>query len=218
MKIKKTLIPLALLPALASSLSADLLISGMVDGTQTGGIPKAMEIVAETDIPDLSAFFISRDTNGAGPWDTFVQLPAVSLSAGDFFYVYGNVDSNTVMAALGFPADTTNSAFTDAILNWNGDDILGLSTSNSPAGVFDSFGQVAQGDTNFAADSISYRQPSTPANAAGVFDAGNFDITAYSDAELQATFGTYVIPEPGTYAAILGLLGLGFVLIRRRKA
>ncbi|MEO0508407.1 MAG: PEP-CTERM sorting domain-containing protein [Verrucomicrobiota bacterium] len=199
----------------------------MVDGTQSGGIPKAMEIVAEEAIADLSDLWIVRDTNGAGPFDTFYQLPAVSLSTGDFFYIYGGTTTDTSMTALGFPDADVSGAVVNSILNWNGDDILALATPNgtftdgtdiSQFDVVDSFGVVGQGDTNFAPDSISYRIPGTAANPAGVTDAGNFDITAYSDVSLQATFGTYVVPEPGAYALLAGICGLMSVMLKRRRA
>jgi hypothetical protein len=224
MKNKLTLTTLATLAGFAGAANADVIISGMVDGTQTGGIPKAMEIAATAAVSDLSDFWVVRDTNGAGPFDTFAQLPSVSLASNDFFYVYGNSDTTTSMTTLGFPA-TSGNALEDGILNWNGDDILGLATPNgtfsdgtdiSQFDVISSFGLVGQGDTDFAANSISYL---TGANsAAGITDAGNFTITAYSDTDLQSTFGTYVVPEPSAYALLSGMLGLAWVMLRRRRA
>ena len=82
--MKKILLTMAVAAGLATGAQAQLrlhpqLISGIVDGTQSGGIPKGLQIYATSDILDLSLFYISRDTNGAGPWDTFAQLPAQSL-------------------------------------------------------------------------------------------------------------------------------------------
>lgn len=226
MNTKQKLLTLALAAGFAGGASGQVLISGMVDGTQSGGLPKAMEIVAETNVADLSDFWIVRDTNGAGPFDTFFQLPSVVLNTNDFFYVYGNSGTTTSMTALGFPTTASGDAEEDNILNWNGDDILGLATPNgtfsdgsdiSQFDMVDSFGVVGQGDTDFAGNSIAYRPDGTPANPGGVTDAGNFTITAYSDSSLQSTFGTYAVPEPGMFGAIAGLMALGFVVTRRRS-
>ena len=153
----------ALCFACATTAQADLIISGVVDGTQTGGNPKGIELVATTDIADLSVFSILRDTNGAGPFDSAVALPAVSLSAGSFFYVAGNTDSATILDGFGF-----TTGLTDGIANVNGDDILGIAltsdtTGGTPFTVFsDSFGEVAQGDTNFYENSFAIRNGRQP--------------------------------------------------------
>ena len=96
----------------------------------------------------------------------------------------------------------------------NGDDIFAISTSTSTANIIDAFGLLGQDDTNFYADSVSYRQAGTAANPTGVLDGGNFDITDYSEAVLLANLGSFtVVPEPS--AALLG--GLGFLILLRRR-
>lgn len=195
-----------------SSASAAILISGISDGTNTGGNPKALEIFATTAIPDLSIYYIARDTNGAGPWDTFVQLPTVALAEGDFFYVAGNSDSATTLDGFGFTVGLTNS-----ILAVNGDDIVGLATSDTPASVFDSIGLVAQGDTNFYENSFAVRKNTSNAPEVSLADGSNFTITSYSDAAIQGAtgFGSFApVPEPST--ALLGGIALLGLLRRRR--
>jgi uncharacterized protein len=204
--------------ALAAVSPAQLIFSGYVDGTNTGGNPKAMELFATTGIPDLSAYWILRDTNGS-PGGVFTesdefQLPNVALSAGDFFYIYGTSDSETFLENLGFGDTDLGTAVLDNILNANGDDIFALSTSDDVVDAFDAFGLLGQDDTNFAQDSVAYRDTPTP-SATGVLDAGDFLISAYSDTLLVNTFGTF-IPEPSFTAFGIGALAL--LIAQRRRA
>lgn len=202
----------------ASAANASLIITGYVDGTQSGGNPKAMELYALAPIADLSNYWLIRDSNGTagGPFtesDEF-QLPAISLSAGSFFYLYGTSDTETYMEGIPFGDTDSGTAVLDSILNANGDDIFALSTSGDVADAIDAFGLLGQGDTDFAADSIAYRPDNSLLNPTGVQDAGNFTITGYTDLAFTGTFGTYV-PEP---SAIGGLFGIAALLVARRRA
>ncbi len=47
---------------------------------------------------------------------------------------------------------------------------------------------------------------------------GFIDEVRFSDTALGTGEFLNAIPEPGTYALLAGLLGLGFVALRRRKA
>jgi hypothetical protein len=50
-----------------SSLQAtDLVITGVMDATLTGGTPKAVEIFVVNDIPDLSVCGLGSANNGGG--------------------------------------------------------------------------------------------------------------------------------------------------------
>lgn len=204
----KLLLLIAALGLAGASVQANILISGIVDGTQSGGIPKALEIVALVDVPDLSLYWLNRDTNGDGPWDTPTQLPSVALNQGDFFYVAGNSGSETILNNFGFTV-----GFTNGILNQNGDDIIGLATGDQPSDVFDSIGVVGEGDNDFYQDSFAIRQNTSTTPTISATSGSNFTITAYSDAGLQGPngFGTYAIPEPSMAA----LMVIGVALIAR---
>jgi hypothetical protein len=213
--LKRLLITLSSVLMLGGAARADLIISGVVDGTNTSGTPKGIELYALANIPDLSVYSIIRDTNGVGPFDTSAALPVVALNAGDFYYVAGNTASQTQLIGLGFAVGLVSS-----IANINGDDILGTSLTSDPlnsSNFIDSFGLEGQGDTNFYADSFAVRlNTSVGGQVPGLLDAGNFTITSYSDAGLMGAggFGTYSpIPEPVTFA----LLGLGALLLHRLR-
>ena len=203
---------------LSGQASADLIISAAVDGTQTGGNPKILQLQAINAIADLSTFSLLRDTNGSTDGNfnvpsSFSALPAISLAAGDFFTVVGNAASDT------FANTSPNAGFVgvgsviDGIANQNGDDIIAISTDGTVAGIIDSLGLLGQGDTNFYTDSIAIRSNSAP-NATGVLDGGNFTISAFDEQVFIDTFLVQV-PEPGSFTFCL-LAGLGLVARRRR--
>ena len=135
-----------------------------------------------------------------------------TLNAGEFFYIYGNSDTEAILEGFGI-GDTDVNAILGSIANLNGDDIFALSTSSDPLDTFDAFGLLGQGDTDFGQDSIGHRIDATP-NATGVLDAGNFSFESYNEQALLNTFGSFVIPEP----SITALLSLGvFTFIRRKR-
>jgi len=212
--MKKFIWALALCLSSVSFAHADLIISAVVDGTQSGGNPKAMKNEATSAIADLSDFWIIRDTNGSAG-GTFTQsdefqLPSLSLAVGDFFVIYGNAASEAFNASLG----NITPGVVNGILNHNGDDILAISRSDSVADVIDVYGLLGQGDTNFAQDSISVRSDPAP-NATGVLDAGNFTTSTYTDEAFEDAFTVVAVPEPTT-AVLFGLAGLGLCVVRRR--
>ena len=50
----------------AAAPGEELVITGVVDGPLSGGVPKAVELYARTDIADLSTFGIGAANNGGG--------------------------------------------------------------------------------------------------------------------------------------------------------
>ena len=46
--------------------SAGLIVSGVIDGPVTGGLPKAIELYATSDIADLSIYGVGSANNGGG--------------------------------------------------------------------------------------------------------------------------------------------------------
>ena len=64
-----------------------MIITGVIDGPLTGGVPKAVEFYVASDIPDLSIYGFGSAPNGGGTDGEEFTFPADSASAGDFIYV-----------------------------------------------------------------------------------------------------------------------------------
>ncbi len=203
--------------AFQANCNAALVISGVVDGNVTGGIPKGIELVATSDIADLSTFSIGRYTNGGSTLSSVTALPSVALNAGDFFYITGTTTSDVFFTNAGFTIGLSNQT----VANINGDDLLQLVSTGDTSIAFDTFGQVGQGDTDFYANSFAYRQNSSQTgDIDGSFDAAdNFVITAWNETEWANTFGTFqvqAVPEPTSVMLLAGFT-VSLALRRRRS-
>ncbi|MGB3547543.1 MAG: T9SS type A sorting domain-containing protein [Saprospiraceae bacterium] len=129
---------LSLLISLTGTLSAQLIISGIVDGPLMGGTPKAIEVYAQVDIANLGIYGLATPNNGdpsAGtPEFTF---PAISVSAGTFLYVASQAPP--FVTFFGFAPNYTNF-----VANINGNDAVELYKSGT---VVDVFGVVGENGT-----------------------------------------------------------------------
>lgn len=116
------------------------------------------------------------------------------------------------------PSYAASLGITSSTVNFNGDDswVLFSGSSIAFANVVDSFGVTASGfaDTSFVRASASATNADfnaslwTQVSLADVASAGASD---------EARLGYSAVPEPSTYAAILGAMGLAYVMVRRRR-
>ena len=84
-----------------------LVISGVFDGPLSGGLPKAIEVYAVSNIEDLSIFGLGVANNGGGSDGLEYTFPAESVSAGEYIYISTGIDDfNTY---FGFEPDFTNN-------------------------------------------------------------------------------------------------------------
>ena len=174
--------------------AADLIITGAIDGPLSGGVPKAVELYALNDIPDLSVYGLAVASNGnPSPGAPSIALPSGSAEAGDYLYVASEVDGFT--AFFGFAPDTTGSVFI------NGDDAVELYLNRTL--VVDVFGEVGVDGTGQPwehTDGWAYRNNQTgPDGATFVLDNWTFSgLDALDGATTNATATT---PFPvGTYS------------------
>lgn len=217
----------------ASALAqSGLMITGVMDGTLTGGEPKVMELYALSDIPDLSKYAISVAANGGASFsaiDANYILPSISLVAGSYYYAVGNAftDQNAKFDSI-FPAYTGIRARNYGI-NSNGDDVEGLfydasGTFTGSQVLVDVMGTVGVDGTGTPWEhtdgwiySKSDRLPSATFDIAQWSTSGIDVLDNLTPEAIASSFPdqTYAIPEPTSFA-LLGLGGLALLFRRRR--
>jgi hypothetical protein len=121
----------------ASLAQAQLQISAVVDGPLTGGLPKAVELVACSDISDLSIYGLESANNGGGAKAAEFTFPSGSASAGDFIYI--SVEADQFRNFFGFAPN-----FEDSAANINGDDAIVLYKNGA---IIDVFGETTTDGT-----------------------------------------------------------------------
>ncbi len=87
MKTSLTLLSAGIISALSSTAiqANDLVISGVIDGSLSGGVPKAVELFVVNDIADLSTYALGTANNGGGTDGEEFTFPAgASASAGTY--------------------------------------------------------------------------------------------------------------------------------------
>jgi predicted extracellular nuclease len=196
--MRNSILVLAALTALANPASAqELLISGVIDGPLTGGIPKAVEVYVVADIPDLSIYGLGSANNGGGSDGEEFTFPAVAASTGNFIYVAS--ESTGFTAFFGFAPDFTTSA-----ASINGDDAIELFKSGSVVDVFGDINVDGSGQPWEYLDGWAYRVDNTGPDGP-IFALGNWTFSGPNALDGETTNGTAATPFPlGTYALETG--------------
>ena len=202
-----------------SNTPAQLLITGVLDGTMDGGTPKAIELYATENIPDLSVFSLRTPTNGdvsAGASDDTLRLSG-ALESGSYFYITTGSSADEFWDAFGLSPHLTGS-----VANVNGDDNVILLYHDQ---VHDRFGRSENPPDGWQyADSWAYRLDESGPNVA--FDAGDWTISALAGNTaaalgIEVPFGTYSpmapVPEPHEYGLVAGLGLMVFAVYRKRN-
>ncbi|WP_303317354.1 T9SS type A sorting domain-containing protein [Flavivirga abyssicola] len=133
--------------------TSDLIISGIIDGPLSGGVPKAIEFFVVNDIADLSIYGFGSANNGGGT-DGQEFTFSGSANAGDFIYVASEETGFTNF--FGFAPD-----FTDGATNINGDDAIELFLNGIVVDVFGDINTDGTGQPWEYLDGWAYRNDST---------------------------------------------------------
>lgn len=171
------------------NLKAEIIITGILDGTLLGGCPKAIELyISGTE--DLSNYRLERAVNGqgfGGPNSTKV-LSGIYTNA--FVYLLGGscTGDNSFAAVFGTSGDFAN---TDNIFiaTMNGNDAFRI-TRVSDGQVIDQFGNPNSATDTYA-DSYAIR-----ADNNSFFFPGNGVLKGFTASQIAATvpFGSFILP------------------------
>ena len=144
----------------------DLIITGVVDGSLSNGLPKAIEFYVVNDICDLSAYGFGSANNGGGS-DGQEYTFSGSARAGDYLYV--SSESAGFTSFFGFaPTDTASAA------NINGDDAIELFKNGEVIDVFGDVNVDGQGEPWDYGDGWAYRVSQTAADGAFELNSWRF--------------------------------------------
>ncbi|NEN23583.1 HYR domain-containing protein [Cryomorpha ignava] len=150
---------------IAISSGSPLIITGIIDGDLSGGLPKAIELYVVEDINDLSDFGIGSANNGGGSDGEELTLSGSAVAG---TYIYVGSESTKFNDFFGFAPD-----FTDSAVGVNGDDAIELFQNGV---VIDVFGDINTDGTNEAweySDGWAYRINETGPDGS-TFVSGNW--------------------------------------------
>ena len=198
MRTSLSLLSASILSALTLSAASnaafanDIVISGVIDGPLSGGVPKAVELYVINDVADLSEYGIGSANNGGGSDGEEFTFPAQSASAGTYLYIASEVEGFTNF--FGMAPD-----FDDSAMGINGDDAVELFKDGT---VIDTFGDINV-DGNGTAweylDGWAYRSNGQTANA-GTFNDENWSFSGVDALDGANTNAEASTPFPlGTF-------------------
>jgi len=134
--------------------ASDLIITGIIDGPLTGGIPKAVELYAVNNIANLNVYGIGSANNGGGSDGEEFTFPSITIAAGSFIYVASENDGFNNF--FGFPVRYVTNA-----VSINGDDAIELFKDGNVVDVFGDISVDGTGESWEYLDGWVYRKNQT---------------------------------------------------------
>ncbi len=200
----KSLAAIACCLVSSAAWSQDLVITGVVDGPLSGGVPKAVEIYVINNVADMSVCGLGGANNGGGSDGEEFTFPAVAGVAGSYIYVAS--ESVGFNDFFGFSPDYTSSA-----ASINGDDAIELFCNSVVIDVFGDIDVDGTGQPWEYLDGWAYRVNSTgPDNSTFVIANWTFSGTNALDGEstndtaaIPFPLGTFIYGTPGDFAPVV---------------
>jgi len=175
--------------------ASDLVITGIVDGPLSGGVPKAIELYVVNSIPNLSNYGLGSANNGGGTDGEEFTFPAVSASSGNYIYI--SSESEGFNSFFGFDPDYTNGA-----ASINGDDAIELFKDGEVIDVFGVINIDGTGEAWEYLDGWAYRKDFTEADGS-TFELANWSFSGIDVLDGATTNASATTPFPiGTYQYI----------------
>lgn len=166
------------------------MITGVVDGPLSGGVPKAVEFFVLQDIPDLSIYGFGSANNGGGTDGEEFTFPAVAAVAGEYITVASEETAFT--SFFGFPP-----SYTDGAANINGDDAIELFCNGMVIDLYGDINTDGTGQNWEYLDSWAYRSGACPSP---IFDVNDWIVQGPNALDGETTNDTADDPFPiGTY-------------------
>jgi len=112
-------------------------LTAVIDGPCTGGLPKILEIYASGTV-NFTQYTLQNQTNANTTWGASQDLSALGTRTNEFVYVL-LTGGNLAIATTEFPNITASNSLESSTLNLNGDDRLRIINTTTLA-VIDQFG------------------------------------------------------------------------------
>jgi hypothetical protein len=120
-------------------------LTALVDGPCTGGIPKVLEIYANGTV-DFSLFTLENQTNANATWTAPQSLTALGTRTDEFVYVV-MTNGDLSIATTEFPGIVSGNSLESSTMNLNGDDKVRIINTATSA-VIDQFGTGGDGTSS----------------------------------------------------------------------
>ena len=166
---------------------SDLMITGVVDGSLSGGLPKAIQLFAVNDIADLSVYGVGSANNGNGGGAVEFTFPPVALAAGETIYIASEPDAFTDF--FGFAPD-----YTAGVAIINGDDAIEVFENGVAVDVFGDINTDGTGEVWEYQDGWASRDPAVGPNP--VFDPATWTFSGTNALDGVTTNATAPNPFP----------------------